>query len=966
MKVKSRLAPYTAALAITILGQAGLAQVAPAPRPGTKAAVETNKTETTVLGAFEVVSDPVGTYEAVNFSSLTGSNKPLAKLPVTAEILTEQALSDLAVSNAVDIFRDYATGLGAPYNSAGAANQAGGAGDNVIPGNIKLRGLAAGRPLRNGFIDAEGTMMEGLNIGRVEIIRGPQALIYGPGTAGGVLNIVTKRASFGSNKGALDLRTDNNGSLRTTFDGNFSKPILGHRAAIRTVAAKDNSNLWRKNLGQDTRAYFIEGGIELFKSSATTLRLEFEDVYSEKLFSGGSTITNMPTVAPNNTLARLLLAEGNPALSRVYNGRLNWENVDSFGTTSNGRWDNHQYYGATLSSKITPWLQAQVMAGRDIIDFSTLIANNYALREPSIGGNPLNEWAISVTWGGPKVRSQRDAVRATFTADFNLTRFTKNNLVFGGDYKDRIESNYQRSFYELDANGNFIVTPALLNNATGGRNAMPAEWIGVEHGLGGPIHLRDLVYKHSNGRTYRRDFARTQVPAFVTPANPQGWSGGAFGSDNIGRDRGAFAALLTEWVGGKFDTMASVRVDETTSLERTTGVRTTYPFKGTNAYNLGAVWHARPWLSPYYGWSTRKKLQGGLDIRRDPLPLGEGESSEYGVKFSAFEGRLSGAAAYFRNTAKAEAAIIDNPTLNVVDPNSFINGQYSSGARMSFDPVSTGYEVTLTAQPARNWRLQIGYSYSTGEQGGDVVLPIFYNDNFRTNAAGQVTLADGTPLRVPIDRTVPIANDGRTYPATVATQILTVNTLRNGDANGNYRAQLDTANGRILNAVALGLTVPGVGTGITGLPIRDHQLGFVAPTGDTFLARKGGDRLIGGPRHSFNILSMYRFAEGMFRGTSVGFNAQYRQGENAYYYTDLADGGKRKLLSFPDSATVGLIAGYERKVTRKIAWRIQLNVNNVLDEQQLRFYPNLANGTAFNAVLIGTPRTYIVTNSFSF
>lgn len=966
MNMTARLALPVGTLTALALSSIVVAQVAPPPSATESAA---SKGETTVLSAFEVVSDPVGTYEAINFTSLTGSNKPLAKLPVTAEILTEQAIADLAITNPMDALRDFATGIGAPYTQAGSATQAGAAGDNVIVGNFKLRGLAAGVPLRNGFMDVRQgvTPFEGLNMSRIEVIRGPQALLYGPGSPGGVLNIVTKKASFGSNKGSVELRADDNGSLRASLDGNYSRPLFGRRAAVRVAAVRDNANYWRTNSGQDTKGHYVEAGIELLKPTATTLRFEYEEMRVDRTFSTGSTITAMPTVAPNNTLVRLLLAEGSPALSQVYNGGITWENVDSFGTTSAGRWDKHSYIAWTLSSKLTPWLQAQVQAGRDILNFSVMNPNNSALRAPGVGGNPFNEWAVMYTVAGPRVHMANDAVRATFTADFNLTRFTKNNLVFGAEMKRGTEFNLQRTFFEVDANGNFVVNPAQINNAMGGRNAMPAEWVSVERGREGYVHVTDLEYTHSNGRKYRRDFNRYTLPSLVTPDNPEGWTGGPAGLANgESRTRGLFAALFTDWFKGKVDTMASIRIDDSTAFEKNINRRTEYPFDGTNAYNLGAVWHALPYLSPYVGWSTRTKLQGGYDFRRQPLPLGKGVSLEYGAKFSAFNGRISGSAAIFKNTAQDEAAIIDGVTAGIMNPNSFINGRLTEADRFSFDPEARGFEIALTAQPMRNWRLQFSYSHFNGEQGDDVYLPIYYNDQFRTNAGGQVTLADGTPLRVPVDPRVPVASDGRTYAANVATQVLTVNTLRTGDASGNYRADLDPVTGRILNSQLIGLTVPGVGTGEVGLPITQHQLGFRPPTGENFLARKGGDRLIGAPRHALSILSVYRFRSGLLQGASAGFSTQYRTGEIAYYYTDNADGGKRKLLSFPDAVSVNLIAGYERKLTERINWRLQLNVNNIFDEQVLRFYPNLANGTPLNAVLTGTPRTFIVTNTFSF
>ena len=59
-----------------------------------------------------------------------------------------------------------------------------------------------------------------------------------------------------------------------------------------------------------------------------------------------------------------------------------------------------------------------------------------------------------------------------------------------------------------------------------------------------------------------------------------------------------------------------------------------------------------------------------------------------------------------------------------------------------------------------------------GKEGRAAYLAYRYNDEFRVNAAGQVTLQDGTPLRVPVSASTPIAADGRTYAATVGIQDL--------------------------------------------------------------------------------------------------------------------------------------------------------------------------------------------------
>ncbi|MGH7946906.1 MAG: hypothetical protein ACREH8_12380 [Opitutaceae bacterium] len=211
-----------------------------------------------------------------------------------------------------------------------------------------------------------------------------------------------------------------------------------------------------------------------------------------------------------------------------------------------------------------------------------------------------------------------------------------------------------------------------------------------------------------------------------------------------------------------------------------------------------------------------------------------------------------------------------------------------------------------------------------------------------------------------------VAVDGKTYAPEVATQIMTVAILRSGDASGNYRASLAPDNGGILNSAAVGLAVPGVGTGRVGLPIAQHQLSFRPPVGETLLARAGGDRTIGYPRDSVTMTSMYRFSNGRLKGAGLGVNASLNLDTLLYYYVDGAAGNVRRQLFGPDRASVNLIASYDYKLTKKVSWKTQFNLNNAFNERNLFRFPNVATGVIDNAALRTDPRRWIWTNSFAF
>ena len=115
------------------------------------------------------------------------------------------------------------------------------------------------------------------------------------------------------------------------------------------------------------------------------------------------------------------------------------------------------------------------------------------------------------------------------------------------------------------------------------------------------------------------------------------------------------------------------------------------------------------------------------------------------------------------------------------------------------------------------------------------------------------------------------------------------------DRTSPYFATLDPDSGRILNAQALGMLTPGVGTARTGAPIAQHQLGFVPPT-DVIVVREAGESTTGYAENSFSLINRFQISEGRLRGTVFGVSTVYREGVRGYNYTDAADGNKRKIF----------------------------------------------------------------------
>lgn len=114
------------------------------------------------LSPFEVTADPKDSYDALNTNSITGTNLSLAQLPITAEIFTETAMSDLAVNSVLELLNTHAVGI--VQNTIGSADAGEGQlpGDRIV-GNFAMRGITTGRVRREGLFDSGGFLMDSYN-----------------------------------------------------------------------------------------------------------------------------------------------------------------------------------------------------------------------------------------------------------------------------------------------------------------------------------------------------------------------------------------------------------------------------------------------------------------------------------------------------------------------------------------------------------------------------------------------------------------------------------------------------------------------------------------------------------------------------------------------------------------------------------------------------------------------------------
>lgn len=195
-----------------------------------------------------------------NYNSTESSNykitQPLVDTPRTVTTVTRQLMDDQGVTKLSDALRNV------PGISL-AAGEGGNQGDNLT-----IRGFS-GRSdfFIDGMRDFGSYFRDAFNLESVEVIQGPSSVLFGRGSAGGVISQNSKQAFLGS-KTSGSLMAGSNDLARTTVDVN--QKISGlEGAAIRLnamahtnkVAERDQASFSRNafaptvafGLGTDTR-----------------------------------------------------------------------------------------------------------------------------------------------------------------------------------------------------------------------------------------------------------------------------------------------------------------------------------------------------------------------------------------------------------------------------------------------------------------------------------------------------------------------------------------------------------------------------------------------------------------------------------------------------------------------------------------------------------------------------------------
>jgi len=297
------------------------------------------------LSPFEVVTSGDRGYLATNSTSATRTNLQIQRLPQSLMVIPQELLQDL---NATTLFEaiEYAGGI-----SQGS--------DQDTPNTVIIRGFQTDWPLRNG-VKRVGAVLDAANIERVEVVKGPAAILYGQSGLSGVVNYQTKRPQqtlFGN----LTQVVGSNSKYRTELDLNVPLDKDG-RFLTRTVIAGEDSESYLEDFELDK--WFFNSVFQWNVTDTISLTLDYEYLIENQ-------------TAPYSRLPRYQHPSDLNSNVRPYVFDSNWraEGLDgvvpvgpSFNLSGKQHWRDFDIHSgsATLEWKIT----------RDLVFKSVLYAHN--------------------------------------------------------------------------------------------------------------------------------------------------------------------------------------------------------------------------------------------------------------------------------------------------------------------------------------------------------------------------------------------------------------------------------------------------------------------------------------------------------------------------------------------------------------------------------------------------------------
>ncbi len=926
----SSLSRSLAALFSAAIAQETSAQPASAPA----------STEVVALSPFEVTAGADHGYQAI--STLAGGRiqTELKNTPATISILTKEFMEDLALDSNVD-FASWAPNSEIPYTANGFLDEY----------RTSSRALSPSFGSRNYF--RAYTSGDSYNTERLEYARGPNALLFGDASIGGVSTVWTKQAHLSRRIVSVQSRFDSYGSYRVAADYNFSP---NQKFALRTNALFAHTGSWRDLEESETKALHLAATVALARNTQFRLEGEYSDKWLQVPFGPildqvsaylaltpaqqaaaiwtGTKTGAFPTGTTRYSTDRNVWIDSMPEL-----GVLNWLNRGR--TSGSGLALVPEGRGTLAGFPALPSREFNPNAPSADITYKTTTVSAYL--DQRVGKNLF----LQVAYNYSRPKTQRDEVRMS-DVFIDVNEFLpsagtpavngQRNPYYGAPYSEE-ETKLLKSgnvLHEARALAAWKFENAWTNQAFSALVSQRRDeftsrrFRQVPRGIKtGTTHFNsnstaDLVYH----RRYWNDLDGGDyglASTFVTTSGqrlPIEWrnyedTGNAstltsFQLANVGKFFKGRLTLVNGYRYDKYDRIDSTLISRYGADSPDNGAAREVimdPAKrlvsGAHSPSVGAVY----WLTSGFGLtanyaeSFNLPVTGAPDIYNRPIGPSNARGIEAGFRFDLWDSKLTGSLLYYKNESAGGGVSTGLDAANVfnrinaiwvaVDPTKSV-----SVARDVQSTSGHGYEAEIVYNPTRPWRMR----FAAGVPYAGTTDKWIYLKGYIAENRAQWTAAATRP------------------------------TTRPGTEN-TVRGTLEALDLYFLNNAQDGL------------------------------------RNTGGYKWNANYFTSYRFMDGRLKALSIGGGARYSSERFIGRTNTVNAAGVNQYTEWwnEDMLVFNAMAKYEFRLLKKPA-TVQLNIENLLNHRDVdyRGITTVSGVTYFQNYVWVTPIKFVGTATIRF
>lgn len=127
------------------------------------------------------------------------------------------------------------------------------------------------------------------DLARVEVLKGPQGILYGRNATGGAINIIPQRPELGAFKGGFDVTF---GNYDTVNSSAYVNAPLGDKVAVRLAAARQVHDGYNRDGSADRDVYSLRGQLLFEPSDTISIRVGGDYTHTGGIGAGGTYLGN--------------------------------------------------------------------------------------------------------------------------------------------------------------------------------------------------------------------------------------------------------------------------------------------------------------------------------------------------------------------------------------------------------------------------------------------------------------------------------------------------------------------------------------------------------------------------------------------------------------------------------------------------------------------------------------------------